>query len=70
MKDEAALKEVQAKIEGGTPFADMAKEHSTCPSGAAHISRKAFPQDSRIPSHFPALSRTGDPPTNQPTNQT
>lgn len=33
MKDEDALKAVQAQITGGADFAEMAKEHSTCPSG-------------------------------------
>ena len=33
MKDEAALNTVKDQIAGGASFADMAKEHSTCPSG-------------------------------------
>jgi parvulin-like peptidyl-prolyl isomerase len=34
MKDEAALQAVKEEIANGASFADKAKEHSTCPSGA------------------------------------
>ena len=30
---EEKCNELKAQIEGGTPFQDAAKEHSTCPSG-------------------------------------
>ena len=32
--DEAACLELKSQIEGGADFADIAKEHSQCPSGA------------------------------------
>ena len=31
--DESFCEELKLKIEGGTDFADVAREHSTCPSG-------------------------------------
>jgi hypothetical protein len=34
MKDEDTLNAVKAEIDAGASFADKAKEHSTCPSGA------------------------------------
>ena len=33
VKTEAACEDLKKKIEGGSDFADMAKEHSDCPSG-------------------------------------
>jgi peptidyl-prolyl cis-trans isomerase C len=33
VKDEAKCNELLKEIEGGASFADLAKEHSTCPSG-------------------------------------
>ena len=34
VETEAKCSELKAEIEGGTDFADVAKQHSTCPSGA------------------------------------
>ena len=33
VKSEDECQQIKDKIEGGADFADMAKEHSTCPSG-------------------------------------
>ena len=33
VKTEQACEDLKKKIEGGSDFADMAKEHSDCPSG-------------------------------------
>ncbi len=33
VKSEEACNDLKAKIEGGADFADMAKQHSECPSG-------------------------------------
>lgn len=33
VSDEATCKQLKAEIEGGADFADVAKQHSTCPSG-------------------------------------
>lgn len=33
VEDEAQCKKLKAEIEAGANFADVAKEHSTCPSG-------------------------------------
>lgn len=32
--NEAKCEEIKTEIEGGASFADMAKQHSSCPSGA------------------------------------
>ena len=34
VKTEAQCTEIKAQIEAGTDFAEMAKKHSSCPSGA------------------------------------
>ena len=34
VKTEAQCNEIKAQIEAGTDFAEMAKKHSSCPSGA------------------------------------
>lgn len=33
VKDQAECEDLKKKIEGGAKFADMAREHSQCPSG-------------------------------------
>ena len=37
VKDEATCLKLKKEIEDGAKFADLAKEHSTCPSGTVHI---------------------------------
>jgi peptidyl-prolyl cis-trans isomerase C len=47
--DEAKCLELKAQIEGGTDFADAAKEHSTCPSGAKGGDLGSFSKGQMVP---------------------
>lgn len=47
--DEAACQDLKAKIEGGVDFADMAKEHSQCPSGAKGGDLGTFQKGQMVP---------------------
>ena len=47
--DEAKCLELKAQIEGGTDFADAAKEHSTCPSGDKGGDLGSFSKGQMVP---------------------
>jgi peptidyl-prolyl cis-trans isomerase C len=47
--DEAKCLELKAQIEGGTDFADAAKEHSECPSGAKGGDLGTFSKGQMVP---------------------
>ncbi|MCP4174815.1 MAG: peptidylprolyl isomerase [Fuerstiella sp.] len=47
--DEAKCLELKAQIEGGTDFADTAKEHSECPSGAKGGDLGTFSKGQMVP---------------------
>ena len=47
--DEAKCLELKAQIEGGTDFADVAKEHSDCPSGAKGGDLGTFSKGQMVP---------------------
>lgn len=47
--DEETCLKLKADIEGGTDFADVAKEHSTCPSGSSGGSLGEFGPGQMVP---------------------
>ena len=47
--DEAACLELKSQIEGGADFADIAKEHSQCQSGAQGGSLGTFGRGQMVP---------------------
>ena len=47
--DEAKCLELKSQIEGGTDFADAAKEHSECPSGAKGGDLGTFSKGQMVP---------------------
>ncbi|HIE95646.1 MAG TPA: peptidylprolyl isomerase [Planctomycetes bacterium] len=47
--DEAKCLELKAQIEGGTDFADVAKEHSECPSSAKGGDLGTFSKGQMVP---------------------
>lgn len=49
VSDEAKCLELKQQIEGGADFADVAKEHSTCPSGARGGDLGTFGQGQMVP---------------------
>ena len=49
VSDEAKCLELKSEIEGGTSFADVAKEHSQCPSGARGGDLGTFGRGQMVP---------------------
>ena len=49
VKEEAKCLELKGQIEGGTDFAEIAKEHSECPSGAKGGDLGTFGQGQMVP---------------------
>ena len=49
VSDEAKRLELKQQIEGGESFADIAKAHSTCPSGARGGDLGTFRQGQMVP---------------------
>lgn len=47
--DEAACQDLKSQIEGGADFADLAKEHSQCPSGARGGDLGTFSKGQMVP---------------------
>ena len=47
--DEAACQKLKEEIEGGADFAELAKEHSQCPSGARGGDLGTFGQGQMVP---------------------
>ena len=47
--DEAKCQELKTQIEGGADFADLAKEHSQCPSGARGGDLGTFSNGQMVP---------------------
>ena len=60
---ESQAQELTQQIEGGTDFADLAKQHSKCPSGQAGGSLGEFGQGDMVP-EFDAVV-FGDLPVGQ-----
>ena len=60
---ESQAQELKQQIEGGTDFADLAKQHSKCPSGQAGGSLGEFGQGDMVP-EFDAVV-FGDLPVGQ-----
>ncbi|WP_432798924.1 peptidylprolyl isomerase [Poriferisphaera sp. WC338] len=63
VKTEEEALDLKKQIEGGTEFAELAKAHSSCPSGAAGGSLGEFSQGDMVP-EFDAVV-FGDLPINQ-----
>lgn len=49
VETEAACNELKEKIAGGADFADLAKEHSTCPSGTRGGDLGQFSEGQMVP---------------------
>ena len=49
VKDEAACLDLKGKIEGGASFADLASQHSLCPSGQQGGALGEFSQGQMVP---------------------
>mmetsp|Transcript_5675 Transcript_5675/g.13510 ORF Transcript_5675/g.13510 Transcript_5675/m.13510 type:complete len:117 (-) Transcript_5675:61-411(-) len=49
VKEESKCQELKTDIEGGASFADLAKKHSTCPSGKSGGSLGNFRQGQMVP---------------------
>lgn len=49
VKTEAECNDLKAKIEGGSSFEDLAKEHSLCPSGKGGGDLGTFSQGQMVP---------------------
>ncbi len=57
--DESTCNDLKTQIEGGADFADMAKQHSTCPSGARGGELGAFSPGQMVP-EFDQVVFSGD----------
>lgn len=49
VKTEAEANDLKQQIEGGTDFGDLAKQHSSCPSGAKGGDLGEFSQGQMVP---------------------